>query len=214
MLDLATDGAVILDSAGRIQSFSASAERLFGYSKEEVAGESVLMLLAPGSHPAAAARLDGLVGSPTGPASEPPITVVGRERNGAALALAMTLARVGPKGATHYCALFRDMRREREAEGRLTTARDAAIAASSAKTEFLAHVSHEIRTPLHAILGFAEVMMEERFGPVGNDRYRDYLKDIHASGRHVISLADDLLDISKIESGKLELAFALWTSIT
>ncbi len=208
MLDLATDGVVIVDTAGRIQSFGASAERLFGYSKEEVAGESVLMLLAPGSHPAAAARLDGLARLTDGPPSEQPIPVVGRERNGTALALALTLAPVGPKGARRYCALFRDMRREREAEGRLATARDAAIAASSAKTEFLAHVSHEIRTPLHAILGFAEVMMEERFGPVGNDRYRDYLKDIHASGRHVISLADDLLDISKIESGKLELAFA------
>ncbi len=208
MLDLATDGAVIVDTAGRIQSFGASAERLFGYRKEEVAGESVLMLLAPGSHPAAAARLDGLARLADGPPSEQPIPVVGRERNGTALALALTLAPIGPTAARRYCALFRDIRREREAEGRLATARDAAIAASSAKTEFLAHVSHEIRTPLHAILGFAEVMMEERFGPVGNDRYRDYLKDIHASGRHVISLADDLLDISKIESGKLELAFA------
>ena len=208
MLDLATDGAVVVDTTGRIQSFSASAERLFGYSEEEVAGESVLMLLAPGSHPAATARLDGLSRLVDGPASEQPIPVVGRDRNGTALALALTLARVGPKAARQYCALFRDMRREREAERRLTSARDAAIAASAAKTEFLAHVSHEIRTPLHAILGFAEVMMEERFGPVGNDRYRDYLKDIHASGRHVISLADDLLDISKIESGKLELAFA------
>ncbi len=208
MLDLATDGAVVLDPAGRIQSFSASAERLFGYSEQEIAGESLLMLLAPGSHPAATARLDTLSRLVDAPASEQPINVVGRDRNGAALALAMTLAWVGPKAATHCCALFRDMRREREAERRLTTARDAAIAASAAKTEFLAHVSHEIRTPLHAILGFAEVMMEERFGPVGNDRYRDYLKDIHVSGRHVISLADDLLDVSKIESGKLELAFA------
>jgi len=69
-------------------------------------------------------------------------------------------------------------------------------------------VSHEIRTPLNAILGFAEVMMEERFGPIGNERYKDYLKDIQASGRHVMSLADDLLDLSKIETGKLELAFA------
>ena len=200
--DLATDGAVVLDPAGRIQSFSASAERLFGYSEEEVAGESVLMLLAPGSRPATTAKLDAFGRLVDGPGSEPPIPVVGRDRNGAALALAMSFARVRPRAALHCYALFRDMRREREAERRLTTARDAAIAASSAKTEFLSHVSHEIRTPLHAILGFTEVMMEERFGPVGNDRYRDYLKDIHASGRHVISLADDLLDISKIEFGQ------------
>ena len=84
----------------------------------------------------------------------------------------------------------------------------AAQAASAAKTDFLAQVSHESSTPLHAILGFAEVMMEERFGPIGNERYKDYLNDIHASGVHVMSLADDLLDLSKIEAGKLELAFA------
>ena len=103
---------------------------------------------------------------------------------------------------------MRDLGETRETERRLTAARDAAIAASSAKTEFLAQVSHEIRTPLHAILGFAEVMMEERFGPIGNERYEDYLKDIHASGQHVMSLADDLLDLAKIEAGKLELAFS------
>ncbi|MGO9423039.1 histidine kinase dimerization/phospho-acceptor domain-containing protein [Roseiarcus sp.] len=207
MLDLATDGAVALDSAGRIQSFNASAERLFGYAEKDVAGESVLMLLAPPSHPAATALLESL-SRLGGPSSEPPTAVAGRDREGAPLTLSLTLARVGPPDAPHFCALFRDMRRERETERRLTAARDAALAASAAKTEFLAHVSHEIRTPLHAILGFAEVMMEERFGPIGNDRYRDYLKDIHASGRHIMSLADDLLDLSKIESGRLELAFA------
>jgi PAS domain S-box-containing protein len=208
MLALAADGAVVLDPAGRIQSFNVSAERLFGYREKDVVGESVLMLLAPPSHPAATAGLESLSRLADGSSSEPPIAVVGRERDGAALALALTLARVGPPDAPYYCALFRDMRREREAERRLIGARDAALAASAAKTDFLAHVSHEIRTPLHAILGFAEVMMEERFGPIGNDRYRDYLKDIHASGRHITSLADDLLDLSKIESGKLELAFA------
>jgi signal transduction histidine kinase len=133
---------------------------------------------------------------------------VGRSRSGAALNLALTLARIGPPEAPQYCALIKDTSRERETERKLTAARDAALAASAAKTDFLAQVSHEIRTPLHAILGFAEVMMEERFGSIGNERYRDYLKDIHASGKHVMSLADDLLDLSKIEAGKLELAFA------
>ena len=64
-----------------------------------------------------------------------------------------------------------------------------------------------MRTPLNAIIGFSEVMMSERFGPVGNDRYRDYLHDIHNSGEHLVSLLNDLLDLSKIEAGKLELTF-------
>jgi len=208
MLDRATDGAVTLDSAGRILSLNQPAERLFGYEENEIAGESVLMLLAPQSHPETTARLESLSRTGESEALLRPLQVVGRDRSGAPLALAMTLARIGPSEAPHFCALVRDLSREREAERRLIAARDAAEAASAAKTDFLAQVSHEIRTPLHAILGFAEVMMEERFGPVGNERYKDYLKDIHASGAHVMSLADDLLDLSKIESGKLELIFA------
>jgi PAS domain S-box-containing protein len=208
MLDHATDGAVTLDSAGRILSLNRPAEKLFRYDRHDVVGESVLMLLAPQSHPETTGRLESLSRSSESSTPETPIQVVGRDRAGAALSLALTLARIGSADAPHYCALMRDMSREREAERKLTVARDAALAASAAKTDFLAQVSHEIRTPLHAILGFAEVMMEERFGPIGNERYKDYLKDIHASGKHVMSLADDLLDLSKIEAGKLELAFA------
>jgi len=208
MLDRATDGAVTLDSAGRILSLNHPAERLFGYDQNEIAGESVLMLLAPQSHPETTARLESLSRTGESEALLRPLQVVGRDRSGAPLALALTLARIGPSEAPHFCALVRDLSRDREAERRLIAARDAAEAASAAKTDFLAQVSHEIRTPLHAILGFAEVMMEERFGPVGNERYKDYLKDIHASGAHVMSLADDLLDLSKIEAGKLELSFA------
>ncbi len=208
MLDRATDGAVTLDTAGRILSLNEPAERLFGYRQNEIAGESVLMLLAPQSHPETTIRLESLSSAGEAEAAFRPLQVIGRDRGGGPIPLALTLARIGPADAPHFCALTRDLSREREAERRLIATRDAAEVASAAKTEFLAQVSHEIRTPLHAILGFAEVMMEERFGPVGNERYKDYLKDIHASGSHVMSLADDLLDLSKIEAGKLELAFA------
>ena len=208
MVDRATDGAVTLDAAGRILSLNVPAERLFGYHQNEIAGESLLMLLAPQSHPETTARLESLSRSGDVEAAFRPLQVVGRDRDGASIPLALTLARIGPAEAPQFCALARDLSRERETERRFITARDAADAASAAKTDFLAQVSHEIRTPLHAILGFTEVMLEERFGPIGNERYRDYLKDIHASGAHVMSLADDLLDLSKIEAGKLELAFA------
>src|SRR5262249_29359313 len=89
----------------------------------------------------------------------------------------------------------------------LAEAKQAAEKASIAKSEFLAKVSHEIRTPLNAIIGFSQVMMDEHFGPVGNERYRQYLEDIHASGAHLISLLNDLVDLSKIEAVKLDLTF-------
>lgn len=73
--------------------------------------------------------------------------------------------------------------------------------------DFLAKVSHEVRTPLNSIIGFAELMLHERFGPIGNARYKGYAEDIHQSGLYALSLLNDLLDISKIEAGKFELDF-------
>src|SRR5262249_26420052 len=106
------------------------------------------------------------------------------------------------------CAVFRDITSWKAAERELVAARDQAEKASLAKSDFLAKISHEIRTPLNSIVGFTEVMLEERFGPIGNERYRDYLKDVRSSGEHLMSLLNDLLDLSKIETGKLDLAFA------
>jgi signal transduction histidine kinase len=96
----------------------------------------------------------------------------------------------------------------KKTEEELINAKRQAEKASSAKSEFLAKISHEIRTPLNAIIGFSEVMIGERFGPIANERYREYLKDIHTSGGHLVSLLNDLLDLSKIEAGKLDLTFS------
>jgi signal transduction histidine kinase len=104
------------------------------------------------------------------------------------------------------CAVFRDVSAQKKAESELTAAKREAERASAAESDFLAKVSHEIRTPLNSIVGFSEVMLEERFGPIGNERYRDYLKDIRASGEHVVSLLNNLLDLSKIEAGQYDLA--------
>ncbi len=87
-----------------------------------------------------------------------------------------------------------------------------AEAANASKTAFLANMSHELRTPLNAILGFSEIIAQECFGPVGSERYRDYAGDIHSSGAHLLSLINDLLDVAKIEAGRMDLrheAFSL-----
>jgi len=87
----------------------------------------------------------------------------------------------------------------------LKAARDDAAAANTAKTQFIANMSHELRTPLNAILGFSELMMRETLGPVGSAKYRGYLVDIYGSGRHLLDLINDILDVARIESGNLPL---------
>jgi two-component system cell cycle sensor histidine kinase PleC len=79
--------------------------------------------------------------------------------------------------------------------------------ANKAKSEFLANMSHELRTPLNAINGFSEIMVHEMFGPVGDARYKEYSKDILSSGQHLLALINDILDMSKIEAGKMTLRF-------
>jgi signal transduction histidine kinase len=87
----------------------------------------------------------------------------------------------------------------------LTRALDAAAEASQAKSQFLATMSHELRTPLNAIIGFSELLKGELFGPIGDARYKGYINDVHRSGKHLLSLVNDVLDFSKIDAGHLEL---------
>ena len=103
--------------------------------------------------------------------------------------------------------MFRDLSEAKKTESELREARRLAERAASAKADVLARISHEVRTPLNAIIGFSEVMTGERFGALGNERYREYMKDIRASGERVIAIINDLLDLSRIETGKLDLAF-------
>ena len=98
-----------------------------------------------------------------------------------------------------------DITVRKQIETDLLRAKQEAELASRAKSEFLAAVSHELRTPLNAIIGFSEMIKAETFGPVGNVRYRGYIKDINESGQHLLALINDILDLAKIESGKDDL---------
>lgn len=207
ILDTATDGVVVLDKDGRVVSLNRSAEALFGYEQAEVAGEPFTILLASESHPAAIDYLDGMKSNGVASILNDGRDIVGKVRQGGHIPLFMTLGRINDHGEEKFCAVLRDMTAWKKAETELVEARRSAERASSQKSDFLAKISHEIRTPLNAIIGFAEVMLEERFGAIGNDRYKDYLRDIHASGGHVISLVNDLLDLAKIEAGRVEMNF-------
>ena len=98
-----------------------------------------------------------------------------------------------------------DITERKRMEHNLVVAKENAEMANAAKTVFLANMSHELRTPLNAIIGFSELIKEELFGPVGEPHYREYANDIHTSGVHLLSLINDLLDVAKIESGKMEI---------
>jgi len=204
ILETAADGVVLLDAAGQIVTINTSAEVMFGYQSRELAGLPFASLLSQDSQRIGQEMLDRLNRKPD---AEPNgRDVIGRRSGGAEFPLFVTLGALPTDNKR--CAIVRDLTMWKRAEQELVSAKREAEKASSAKSDFLAKISHEIRTPLNAMIGFSEVMMQERFGPVGNERYQQYLRDIHASGGHVISLLNDLLDLSKIEAGKLELNFS------
>jgi PAS domain S-box-containing protein len=199
ILDTATDGVVVLDAKGNIRSLNNAAQALFGYDDAEIAGQPLNALLAIESHRAANDYMAGLVENGVASVLNDGRDMIGREREGRFLPIFVNIARLSSSDG--FCAVIKDVTNWKRAEEQLTSARRDAESASSNKTEFLSRMSHEIRTPLNAIIGFSDVMMNERFGPLGNERYKDYLQDIHRSGNLVLSLVNDLLDISKIEAG-------------
>ena len=99
----------------------------------------------------------------------------------------------------------RDVTAQKNAVAAVGAAKDQAEAANRAKTEFLANMSHELRTPLNSIIGFSEILVDELFGPVGNPQYQEYARHINDSGRHLLGLIKDILDVSQIEAGHFEL---------
>lgn len=207
VLDTATDGVVVVDREGLILTVNRSAEALFGHEYHQIARRPFTDLLSPESERAAREYLDTLATNGTARAANSGREVTGRVRQGGTIPLFMTMGIIGT-GMPKFCVVLRDLTPWKRVEDDLLNAKRTAERESSAKSDFLARISHEIRTPLNAIIGFSEMMMQEQLGPIGNDRYREYLKDIHGSGEHLVSLINDLLDLSKIEAGKLDMVFA------
>lgn len=104
--------------------------------------------------------------------------------------------------ATNH-ALSEQLDRNQEIIAELSTARQKAMELDRAKTRFLAHMSHELRTPLNAIMGFSELMQHQVYGPLGDQQYEEYVSTIHESGQHLLELINDLLDLTRIESGDM-----------
>jgi PAS domain S-box-containing protein len=197
LLACAHDAILSLDPRGSIVTWNPAAARLFGYSEAEVVGNNVRLLQVQGQvwEPTASTQ-----SSVTGTRHE--LTL--KRKDGGHFAAEVTSAPITDPGGAFLgtAVVVRDATARYETEALLRQMRHAAEAASHAKTTFLAHMSHEIRTPLGAILGFADLLGNPDVDP--QDR-QFFLETIQRNGRTLIRLIDDVLDLSKVEAGKLEI---------
>ncbi len=208
ILDISADGIITLDAKGNIRDFSAGAEAIFGYRNAEVLNRSFASLLSPESAATLKDYLAGLEGQGLASVFNDGREVTGIVKQGGSVPLFLNIGRLQarPSSAT-FCVVVRDITSWKRTEKELREAKEKAEEASRHKSEFLARVSHELRTPLNAIMGFSEIMRMGQYGEIRNDKYRGYLNDIHASGSHLLAMINDLLDLSKIEAGRVELNF-------
>ncbi|WP_024518973.1 PAS domain-containing protein [Bradyrhizobium sp. Tv2a-2] len=206
ILDTTAEGILMFDASGNIHACNRSAEALFGYASDALTKRNLTELFAPESHRVVLDYLESIKDDGASSLLDAGRDVLGRVSQGGIIPLSMTMGRTRADGPNFF-AVFRDQSQSRKGDSELREARKLAERAATAKADMLARISHEVRAPLNAIIGFAEVMIGERFGPLANERYAEYLKDIRASGERVTTIINDLTELSRIETGKLDLAF-------
>ncbi|WP_337659833.1 ATP-binding protein [Anderseniella sp. Alg231-50] len=211
ILDTATDGIVFLADDGSITHMSAGAEALFGVHAASVIDKPLAGLMDKASAKVVRDYLAALGDSGLAMLFNGGREIIANVNDGGDVPIFITMRKiaVGMQGipASAYCAVMRDITQWKKTEAELRASRDEAEHTSRQKSEFLARISHELRTPLNAILGFSDIMRNGQFGKLGSERYEGYANDIHTSGEYLLSLVNDLLDLSKVEAGKLELNF-------
>jgi protein-histidine pros-kinase len=207
LLEAVPDALVIVNSQGRILLINSQTERLFGYSREDLLVQPIERLVPDrfqAVHP----------GHRTQYFSDPHPRPMGagrdlyaRRRDGSEFLAEISLSPFESEVGPLAMAAVRDVserRGQEEARRRALEEMNLRIQeANRLKSEFLANMSHELRTPLNAILGFSEVLLDGRVGPINPDQ-EEFLGDIHSSSRHLLQLINDVLDLSKVESGKMD----------
>lgn len=194
--DAAQEAILIYCPEAGIVHANPAAVELFGYEHDKLLGRDIAELITCDTEMSGIAEGDGSSQSMSAVAStrgrgEVPVEIVRRS-------LQLT------DGGLEAISIRDIGERNRMAE-EVALARDQAKAANKSRSEFLAMMSHELRTPLNAVIGYSEIIKEETFGPVGSPKYREYVCDIHDSGRHLLNIINDILDLSKLETGGLEL---------
>jgi PAS domain S-box-containing protein len=204
ILDTTSDGIVMFDAEGNIQACNRSAELLFGYEGNALVRRNLADLFAPESQRVVMDYFESI--KSVGQADLSGRDVQARSISGEATPLSVIIGRTRSEGPNFF-AMFRDQAQNKRSENEVQQARRLAERAANAKADMVARISHEVRAPLNAIIGFSEVMIGEWLGSLGNERYVEYLKDIRASGERVIAMLNDLSELARIETGKLDLAF-------
>ncbi len=196
LAEAAWEGLVIHDWA-HIYDFNTRLVEMTGYAPDDIKRMSVLELV----HPEDRAKFQNASGDVAAGQSEVRLCCKDKheivaEARGADLFF---------RGRVLHVTSLRDVTKTKEAEKALVTARDAAQMANRVKSEFLANMSHELRTPLNAVLGFSDIMEQELLGPLGTPRYKTFAHDIQVSARHLLDIINDILDISRVEAGTMDL---------
>ena len=203
LADNAVDMITRHGSDGRFQFVSPAVRALLGYDPIELNGVS------PGRfvHPRDRATVDGAITEASYRGHTAAAEVRMRRKDGTYVWVDLRCRPASDGAAPHdVVAVTRDISERKRHEAELVAARDGADAANRSKSRFLANMSHELRTPLNAIIGFADMMRSETFGAHAHPKYAEYSRLIVDSGHHLLELISDILDMSKIEAGKYDLA--------
>jgi two-component system, cell cycle sensor histidine kinase DivJ len=193
------------DARGRVVFGSPAAERLFGEPAHSVTGEGLFERVHVADRPAYLTALSHAIVDDAQTAVEIRLRHSAPADAAAYIWVEMSFSPL-PKSGSGAIAATRDISGRKAREAELVRARDETLSASRAKTQFLANISHELRTPLNAMIGFSEILNRELFGAIGEARYRDYARLIHESGEHLLNVVNDVLDLSKIEAGRFQIA--------
>lgn len=203
LVENASDAIATLTLDGVVTSVNRALEEMLGWSQAELIGRHYVHFLTPYATALVEERTNRSRAGERLPAM---YELELLHRNGS-IVVGEARGRVlrDKEGRpTEMQIMFRDITSRKQAEGELQQAKEAAEVANRHKSEFLAGMSHELRTPLNSIIGFSEVLLEKMFGDL-NEKQEEYLHDILSSGRHLLSLINDILDLAKVEAGKLEL---------